>query len=219
MPVHGRVESFDPATDDWSTYVERLEHYFIANDITMEAKHHSTLLTVAGPEVYSLACNLVAPDKPGDKSYDDLVALIKKHYSPTPSIIIQRYKFHTRVRNQGESIANFVVDLHNTAKHCEFNDALDDMLHDRLVCGVKQPKIQKRLLAEPEMFPFTRCKIKSKELPVIVVEVNILLQFVDLRTTNAIIVVEQGTYRRCVIRRMVIGRHNNSVHKKDSNVI
>ena len=51
----------------------------------MEAKRRSTLLTVGGPEVYSLACNLVTPDKPGDKSYD-LVALIKKHYSPTPSL-------------------------------------------------------------------------------------------------------------------------------------
>ena len=151
MPVHERVECFYPATDDWSTYVERLEHYFIANDIITEAKRRSTLLTLAGPEVYLLACNLVAPDKSGDKSYDDLVALIKKHYSPKPSIIIQRYKFHTRVHNQGESIANFVADLRNIAKHCEFNDALDDMLRDRLVCSVNEPKIQKRLLAEPKL--------------------------------------------------------------------
>ena len=134
-----------------STYVERLEQYFIANDITTKAKRRSTLLTVAGPEVYSLACNLVAPDKPGNKSYDDLVALIKKHYSPTPSIIVQWYKFHTRIRNQGESIPNFVANLCNIAKHCEFNNALDNMLHDRLVCGVNEPKIQKRLLAEPKL--------------------------------------------------------------------
>ena len=87
-----------------------IEHYLIT-----EAKHQSTLLTVAGQEVYSLACNLVAPGKLGDKSYDDLVALIQKHYSPTPSTIVQRYKFHTQVRNQGESIANFVADLRNIA--------------------------------------------------------------------------------------------------------
>ena len=130
MPVHRRVECFDPATDDWSTYVERLEHYFIVNDIITEAKRRSTLLTVAGPEVYLLACNLVAPGKAGDKSYDDFVALIKKHYSTTPSIIVQQYKFHTQVQNQGKSIAKFVADLHNIAKHCEFNDALDNMLHD-----------------------------------------------------------------------------------------
>ena len=95
MPIHWRVECFDPATEDWSTYVERLEHYFIVNNIITEAKCQSTLLTVAGPEVYLLACNLVVPDKPGDKLYDDLVALIKKHYSPAPSIIVQRYNFHT----------------------------------------------------------------------------------------------------------------------------
>ena len=151
MPVHGKVEWFDPATEDWSTYVERLEHYFIANDIATEAKRRSTLLTVAGPEVYSLACNLVAPNKPGDKSYDDLVALIKNHYSPAPSIIVQRYKFHTRVRKQGESAANFVADLRSIAKYCEFGDVLDDMLRDRLVCGINEPKTQKRLLSEPKL--------------------------------------------------------------------
>ena len=135
----------------WSTYADRLEHYFITNDIIAEAKRRSILLTVAGPEVYSLVCNLVAPDKLGDKSYDDLVALIKKHFPPHHPLSLSGTNFHTQVRNQGESLANFVADLHNIAKHCEFNDVLDDMLSDRFVGGVNEPKIQKRLLAEPKL--------------------------------------------------------------------
>ena len=138
MPVHGRVEAFDPTKEEWIMYVERLQHYFIANDITTEAKRRSTLLTVVGPEVYALVCNLVAPSKPGDKSYDDLVAVIKKHYSPTPSVIVQRFKFNSRIRKEGESIANYVADLCHIAKHCDFENALDDMLRDRLVCGVNE---------------------------------------------------------------------------------
>ena len=45
----------------------------------------------------------------------------------------------------------FVDDLRNIAKHCEFQDALDDMIRDRLVCGVNEPKIQTRLLAESKV--------------------------------------------------------------------
>ena len=43
----------------------------------------------------------------------------------------------------------FVADLRSIAKHCQFGDVLDDMLRDRLVCGINEPKTQKRFLSEP----------------------------------------------------------------------
>ena len=80
--------------------------------------------------------NLVSPDKPGDKSYDELVAALKKHFNPTPSEMVQRSKFHSRVRRPGETIAAFVADLRSLAEFCNFGSSLDDMLRDRIVCGV-----------------------------------------------------------------------------------
>ena len=100
---------------------------------------------MCGPETYSLACNLVAPAKPGDKPFEELVT---EHYSPQPSIIVQRFKFHSRYRKQGESIVCYIADLRQIAKLCEFKDALNDMLRDQLVCGVNDRAIQRRLLSE-----------------------------------------------------------------------
>ena len=37
------------------------------------------------------------------------------------------------------------------AEHCNFQATLDDMLRDRLVCGVTDGCLQRRLLAEPEL--------------------------------------------------------------------
>lgn len=42
----------------------------------------------------------------------------------------------------------FVAALHKLAEHCEFGDVLNDSLRDRLVCGLRNEAIQKKLLTE-----------------------------------------------------------------------
>ena len=37
------------------------------------------------------------------------------------------------------------------SKHCNFGQPLDDMLRDRLVCGISDGTLQRRLLAEPDL--------------------------------------------------------------------
>ena len=92
----------------------------------------------------------MATDKPTDRSYTELVELVKGHYNPTPSPIVQRFKFNSRMRQQGENVATFVTALKQLTKHCAFGAALDDMLRDQLICGIGNGKIQRHLLAESE---------------------------------------------------------------------
>ena len=138
-------------SDDWEMYVERLEFYFVANDITDEPKKKATLLSVCGAATYKLMCDLVAPAKPKDKTFKQLKEVIQKHLKPKPSVIVQRYKFNTRSQIQGESVAEFVANLRNIAKDCNFGAALSDSLRDRLVCGVGSERVQRRLLAEVDL--------------------------------------------------------------------
>ena len=64
---------------------------------------------------------------------------------------MQRFKFNSRVRGEGESIADFVAALRQLSEHCAFGETLQDVLRDRLVCGVKDERIQRRLLGEVEL--------------------------------------------------------------------
>ena len=52
--------------------------------------------------------NIVSPKKPGEKTYVELVAALSKHFKPTPSEIVERFKFHSRVQKAGESIATYI---------------------------------------------------------------------------------------------------------------
>ena len=63
-----RPEHLHVAIDDWSQYIERLGHYFSANDITDISKQKSILLSAVGAETYKLMHNVSVPNLPGTKT-------------------------------------------------------------------------------------------------------------------------------------------------------
>ena len=64
---------------------------------------------------------------------------------------MERFKFNTRLRKPGKSIATYVSELRSFAKNCNYGDTLETMLRDRIVCGVNDTVIQCRLLAEKDL--------------------------------------------------------------------
>ena len=46
------MENFDPQVEEWSTYVERLEMFFVVNNVPNEKKAAS-LLTFIGGKMYA----------------------------------------------------------------------------------------------------------------------------------------------------------------------
>ena len=136
----GKVEEFDNSREDWPQYEERLGHFFTANGITEEGQKRAILLTVIGHKVLR---NLVSPKKPGAVDYSELLKTLAEHFAPAPSEIVQRFKFHSRVRKPGESMSTFVAELRALAASCNFGDTLNVMLMDRIVCGINDTAIQK----------------------------------------------------------------------------
>jgi len=88
---------------------------------------------------------------PNDKTFAQLIEVLKNHYNPKPLEIIQRFYFNSRVRKPGKSIATYLAELQALAEHCHFEASLEDMLRDRLVVGINDPILQQRLLSEPQL--------------------------------------------------------------------
>ena len=149
--VHGSMSAFNPSSENWRAYVERLEQYFVANAIDTVERKRAILLSICGAETYQLIRDLVSPEKPADKTYQEITELVTKHYSPKPSVVMQRFKFNKRNQGRDESIASYVAALRQLSEFCEYGATLEEMLRDRLVCGVNNEKIQLRLLAEPDL--------------------------------------------------------------------
>ena len=114
-------------------------------------RKQTILLSVARSSTYHLIRSVVAPETPPSHSYTKLVDLLTKHHNPTPPITAQRYRFHSHTRRIGESVNEYVAALRTISKHCDFKDTINDMLRDRLVCGIGDKHIQRKLLADSTM--------------------------------------------------------------------
>ncbi len=145
---------FDPASEDWTTYIERGNFYFAANDVIAGAKKRSIFLASCGTATYKLARSLVEGGRLGTSLYDSICILLKDYYEPQPLIIVQRFKFNA---NSGESVSAYLAAecsaLRALAEHCFYGttELLKKMLRDRLVCGVNHAGIQRKLLAEKNL--------------------------------------------------------------------
>ena len=146
----GNIGEFNDLTETWKSYTERVKQYFAANEIANEKKVPA-LLAMMGGKTYSLLRNLTTPDDPATKGLDDIVKLLENHMSPKPLVIAERFRFHKRDQHEGESVTVYVAELRKLSEHCDFKATLGDALRDRLVCGIKNENIQKRLLSESDL--------------------------------------------------------------------
>ncbi|CAC5377655.1 unnamed protein product [Mytilus coruscus] len=81
----------------------------------------------------------------------DLEKYMKDHLAPKPLQASERFRFDKRDQKEGESIQDYVAQLRKLSLHCGFNADLKEKLRDRIVCGLKNPNIQKRILSEKDL--------------------------------------------------------------------
>jgi len=105
MATYANVGEFKESEESWTQYAERLEQYFAANEIKDEKKQRAILLSVCGSKTYGLIRDLLQPQKPGDAGLKEILEKLESHFSPKPSVIVERFKFHSRSRLEGENVA------------------------------------------------------------------------------------------------------------------
>ncbi|KAL1421133.1 hypothetical protein MTO96_023440 [Rhipicephalus appendiculatus] len=76
---------------------------------------------------------------------------LKKHFSPRPSEVVATFKFNSRIRHSGEMAGDFFASLNKLADNCAFGTFRDRMLRDRIVAGINDEAMQRRLLESPDL--------------------------------------------------------------------
>ena len=178
--LFGRVGEFNAERETFNAYVERMEMFFTANNIeettgegsfqanqVVIGRKRAIFLTEVGPEVYATLSNLLAPAKPKPKDtlFTDIVRVLEKHYDPKPLEIAHSFYFGTRNQTAGESIGDYILALKKLAVHCNYGEFLCRALRDRFVCGLRNPKIQNKLLNTEDLTFEKACGIaKAMEM-------------------------------------------------------
>ena len=149
-PLLGSIGTFDSRVEDFEAYIERIRHYYTANDIKPE-KHASVLLTLIGPKGFTLASNILAPKSLSSVTFQEIVDALIAHYRPKKIIIYERFKFHSCVQSSNESISDYIAAIKKLARTCDYGDKLNENLRDRFVIGLSNKTTQERLLTEQDL--------------------------------------------------------------------
>ena len=114
-------------------------------------KQRAILLSCWGESTYSLLKNVLAPNRPADVPFDNIVTQMRMYFHLTPSEMIQRYLFNSRILRPGNLVLMYVTELKKLAEFCNFRETLKPMLHNHIICRIDNKCWQHRLLGEEDL--------------------------------------------------------------------
>ena len=102
------------------------------------------LLNTIGPDAVEVYNTFVLPEEEAAK-YDAVVKAFDEFCLPKRNEVYEAFIFYNRNQQQNEPFDNFLMDVKKLVKNCNFNDQ-DRMLRDRIVMGILDKGLQKRML-------------------------------------------------------------------------
>ena len=157
----GSIGAFDPSLETFTAYLERLEQFYIANDIgqvdddaseavkrAADKKKVAVIISVIGSKTYNTLRDLCSPTAPKEKSFSEICELLKSYYKPKSLEVAVTYKFHSCVQKESESIAEYSARLRRSATDCNFGTFLPRALRDQFISGIRDGNTKKKLLSQ-----------------------------------------------------------------------
>ncbi|XP_059060190.1 uncharacterized protein K02A2.6-like [Achroia grisella] len=89
-----------------------------------------------------------------DEERDDINIVLKKfdiYFGVKINITLARYNFFSRNQEQGETISQYVVALRLLSKNCAFASLEEELIRDRIVCGIRSGVVRDRLLRAEDL--------------------------------------------------------------------
>ncbi|XP_049883096.1 uncharacterized protein LOC126378757 [Pectinophora gossypiella] len=135
-------------SDNWAKWKNGYEIYSKACEIYKKEKEVqlNILLHVVGEQ-----CREILKQSTKCISAEDVFKKLDEHFRIKRNVTVERHRFFKRDQKDHETIDQYVYDLRKLAQTCEFGTLEEDLIKDRLVCGVISPAICERLLREDDL--------------------------------------------------------------------
>ncbi|XP_075750004.1 uncharacterized protein LOC142814703 isoform X1 [Rhipicephalus microplus] len=134
----------------WKTRKSEFELFSTATQLNKQPKEVqvATLLVTIGEEARKVFA--LFKFEPGEDT-TDVTLIIKKFedfYQPTKNLTYHEFCFGSRDQKEDESFNDWLVELRTLAQHCDFEDLEERMLRSRIILGIRDKGLQKKLISE-----------------------------------------------------------------------
>ena len=111
----------------------------------------SVFLHVVGEEALEVYNNFQFTEEADKMKLDKILEKFEAYCIPKTNVTFERHRFFTCVQKTEETIDQYVTELRNRSKTCEFGGLTDSLIKDILVCGIPDNSVRERLLREPDL--------------------------------------------------------------------
>lgn len=147
--IVGTIPTFSQGNDDWKTYSEILDQFFIVNNVE-DDKKSAFLISCIGSDTYKTLRDLCHPVLPKDKKFEDLSEILRKQFSPQVAIFRERTNFYNAKQNNAENVTSWYGRVKRLSVDCKFGDNLEAILLDKFITGLRVGQVLDRLCEENE---------------------------------------------------------------------
>lgn len=151
-----QVDIFDPGRQPLGRWLQRLEGTFRGFQIREEADQVAYLLHFVGVEAFGILCDRLNPVDPYTQPYSTLIEKLKEFYEPEPLEIADIY---TRRKRPEENAQEYIAARQKLLLHCKFGEYLQIELRNHFVFGLRNQRIQSRLLETAKLTRESALKI------------------------------------------------------------
>ncbi|HSN23609.1 MAG TPA: hypothetical protein VLS45_05495 [Methylomicrobium sp.] len=138
---------------DWERFESEWANYEIATDLAEvpEKKRAAIFLACIGTGAYAVFRTFKFENETDKSKVEMIMEAFKKHCIGEVNVTYERYLFHQRVQQAGESFENFCADLRKLASTCQFETLEDSLVRDRIVIGIRDEPTRRRLLQSKKL--------------------------------------------------------------------
>ncbi|UYV66845.1 K02A2.6-like [Cordylochernes scorpioides] len=81
----------------------------------------------------------------------EMLDMLTNHFKPLKNTIQRRNAFFTYVQKERQGIMEFVTELKHLAQECEFENLTESLIRDRLIIGILNREVKRKLLEDPQL--------------------------------------------------------------------
>ena len=130
--------------DDFEKWLESVETYMQAVNVTKDAQKKSIVLHLLGADMQEIYKNLPRVD--GGDNYATMKKNLTEYYKPTVNPVVERHLFNA-MKYKNEEVSEYVAKLRNQARKCNFpGNSTDECIRDKLVATCPSMKVKETML-------------------------------------------------------------------------
>ena len=141
-------------SENWRKFKQRFEIYLDATETENargDKKMASMFLASIGEDALEVYNTFQFDPATGALKLTEIYDKFEQYCCPRKNVQYERYLFFNCNQKEGENIEQFVTDLKIKSKGCELGDLCESLITTKVVCGIIDQKVCKRLLCEHDL--------------------------------------------------------------------